>query len=289
MLSLHQLRCFLATYELGSLTAAAEQLGYAQPSVSEQIRGAGEDARRRAVPAGRPGRRADDGRRLAAAARRARRSRRPRRPAGRAAGDRPRDRHDPLRDVRHRPAVRRCRAGRRRAGPPPGRPRRAGRPELQRGPGGPAPRPDRGRDDRRHRRRKRGAGGDAGGPRRAGLHQRRPGAHSPHRSPRSGWPRRRWSCRRPPGGRRLHPADPAQMLHETGLQPADPDRGRGRRDGGRAGRPWAWPTRSSRGRRRAAAPPAGAERPVAAAAPAPVRHHRDRAPRPAPRSRPPPG
>lgn len=38
MLSLHQLRCFLAAYELGSLTAAADQLGYAQPSVSEQIR-----------------------------------------------------------------------------------------------------------------------------------------------------------------------------------------------------------------------------------------------------------
>ncbi len=38
MLSLHQLRCFLATYECGSLTAAAEQLGYAQPSVSEQVR-----------------------------------------------------------------------------------------------------------------------------------------------------------------------------------------------------------------------------------------------------------
>ena len=38
MLSLHQLTCFLATYEQGSLTAAAEQLGYAQPSVSEQIR-----------------------------------------------------------------------------------------------------------------------------------------------------------------------------------------------------------------------------------------------------------
>ena len=38
MLSLHQLRCFLAAYELGSLTAAAEQLGYAQPSISEQIR-----------------------------------------------------------------------------------------------------------------------------------------------------------------------------------------------------------------------------------------------------------
>jgi len=38
MLSLHQLRCFLTTYEQGSLTAAAEELGYAQPSVSEQIR-----------------------------------------------------------------------------------------------------------------------------------------------------------------------------------------------------------------------------------------------------------
>jgi DNA-binding transcriptional LysR family regulator len=39
MASLHQLRCFLATYEEGSLTAAADRLGYAQPSVSEQIRG----------------------------------------------------------------------------------------------------------------------------------------------------------------------------------------------------------------------------------------------------------
>jgi len=38
MFSLHQLRCFLATYEHGSLTAAAAELGYAQPSVSEQIR-----------------------------------------------------------------------------------------------------------------------------------------------------------------------------------------------------------------------------------------------------------
>ncbi|MBB6627615.1 LysR family transcriptional regulator [Nocardioides sp. KIGAM211] len=38
MLSLHQLRCFLAAYEHGSITAAAEELGYAQPSVSEQIR-----------------------------------------------------------------------------------------------------------------------------------------------------------------------------------------------------------------------------------------------------------
>src|SRR3954447_885196 len=39
MVSLHQLRCFLTTYELGSLTAAADELGYAQPSISEQIRG----------------------------------------------------------------------------------------------------------------------------------------------------------------------------------------------------------------------------------------------------------
>jgi DNA-binding transcriptional LysR family regulator len=38
VLSLHQLRCFLAAYERGSLTGAAEALGYAQPSVSEQIR-----------------------------------------------------------------------------------------------------------------------------------------------------------------------------------------------------------------------------------------------------------
>ncbi len=39
MLSLHQLTCFLATYEHRSLTRAAEELGYAQPSVSEQVRG----------------------------------------------------------------------------------------------------------------------------------------------------------------------------------------------------------------------------------------------------------
>jgi DNA-binding transcriptional LysR family regulator len=38
MLSLHQLRCFLTVYEQGSLTAAAEELGYAQPSISEQVR-----------------------------------------------------------------------------------------------------------------------------------------------------------------------------------------------------------------------------------------------------------
>lgn len=39
MLSLHQLRVFLAVYEHRSLTAAAEELGYAQPSISEQVRG----------------------------------------------------------------------------------------------------------------------------------------------------------------------------------------------------------------------------------------------------------
>jgi DNA-binding transcriptional LysR family regulator len=38
MATIHQLRCFLAAYELGSLTAAADELGYAQPSVSEQVR-----------------------------------------------------------------------------------------------------------------------------------------------------------------------------------------------------------------------------------------------------------
>ncbi len=38
MATIHQLRCFLAAYERGSLTAAADELGYAQPSVSEQVR-----------------------------------------------------------------------------------------------------------------------------------------------------------------------------------------------------------------------------------------------------------
>ncbi len=38
MLSLHQLRCFTVAYEHRSFTAAAAELGYAQPSLSEQIR-----------------------------------------------------------------------------------------------------------------------------------------------------------------------------------------------------------------------------------------------------------
>ena len=39
MASLHQFRCFLlSAYALGSLTAAADELGYSQPSISQQIR-----------------------------------------------------------------------------------------------------------------------------------------------------------------------------------------------------------------------------------------------------------
>lgn len=38
MASIHQLRCFLATLEHGSFTGAAEALGYAQPSISDQVR-----------------------------------------------------------------------------------------------------------------------------------------------------------------------------------------------------------------------------------------------------------
>lgn len=38
MITLHQFRCYLATLELGSFTAAAESLQLAQPSVSEQVR-----------------------------------------------------------------------------------------------------------------------------------------------------------------------------------------------------------------------------------------------------------
>src|SRR5829696_2194043 len=38
LLSLQQLRCFCATVELGSFTAAAEALRVSQPAVAEQIR-----------------------------------------------------------------------------------------------------------------------------------------------------------------------------------------------------------------------------------------------------------
>src|SRR5215210_6595050 len=38
MLSLHQLRCFVTAYEYGSFTAASQELGYSQPSLSEQIK-----------------------------------------------------------------------------------------------------------------------------------------------------------------------------------------------------------------------------------------------------------
>lgn len=38
MATLHQLKCFLSVFEHGSFTAAAEALGYSQPSISEQVR-----------------------------------------------------------------------------------------------------------------------------------------------------------------------------------------------------------------------------------------------------------
>ena len=38
MATLHQLRCFLHVYDAGSLTGAAERMGYSQPSISEQVR-----------------------------------------------------------------------------------------------------------------------------------------------------------------------------------------------------------------------------------------------------------
>lgn len=38
MASLHQLTCFLQVYDAGSLTGAADAMGYAQPSISEQIK-----------------------------------------------------------------------------------------------------------------------------------------------------------------------------------------------------------------------------------------------------------
>jgi DNA-binding transcriptional LysR family regulator len=38
MVTLHQFRCFLAAVEHGSFTAAAAEMGFAQPSISEQVR-----------------------------------------------------------------------------------------------------------------------------------------------------------------------------------------------------------------------------------------------------------
>ena len=88
MLSLHQLRCFLTVYELGSLTAAAEELGYAQPSISEQIRSLEKSLGVAAVPARRP--RASYRRRSPTRCARTPRppSPRPRRRAGRCSGSR---------------------------------------------------------------------------------------------------------------------------------------------------------------------------------------------------------
>ena len=157
MLSLHQLRCFLSVYEHGSLTGAAEELGYAQPSVSEQIRALEKSLGRRSCSGGSG----------AASSRRRSPTRCVRTPSATLAaaeearravqrGEVVRDRDDPVRDVRHRAAVRRRGAGRRRAGALPRRPRRADRPELHRGARGPAPRPARGGDDRHPLGRERG-------------------------------------------------------------------------------------------------------------------------------------
>ena len=106
MFSLHQLRCFLTVYELGSLTAAAEELGYAQPSISEQIRALEKSLGIAAVPPRRSWRRTHDRRRHPAPARRGHHRRRRGGATGGAAGQGLRDGHDPVRDVRQRPALR---------------------------------------------------------------------------------------------------------------------------------------------------------------------------------------
>ena len=116
MLSLHQLTCFLAVYEHGSLTRAAEELGYAQPSVSEQIRALekslGVQLFRRVGRGVVPTTVADTLRphaeRTLAAAEDTRRAAQQVRQFETG--------HHPVRHVRHRAAVRRRRAGRRRAG-----------------------------------------------------------------------------------------------------------------------------------------------------------------------------
>ena len=148
MFSLHQLRCFLATYEHGSLTAAAAELGYAQPSISEQIRSleksVGTPLFRRVGRGVVPTTIAD--------------TLRPHAERTLAAAD------DTWRAVRSVTSletgtirfgmfgtarlVRRGRAGRRRAGAVPGRPGRADRPELHGGAGRAAAGPARGGHDR---------------------------------------------------------------------------------------------------------------------------------------------
>ena len=220
MLSPHQLSCFLATYEHGSLTAAAEELGYAQPSISEQIRGLerslGVQLFRRVGRGVVPTTVADTLRphaeRVLAAVVGG-----PRRGAEREVL---RDRDDPVRHVRRRPPVRRRGADRRRARAAPGRPGRADRPELLRGPGRPAPRPARGRDDRHPAGDQRGHGRCARSPATSSSTSAPTRSGWPRRSPRSGWPRPRWSCRT----RRFRSEDSVrillrQWLHESGLNP----------------------------------------------------------------------
>ena len=191
MLSLHQLRCFLTTYELGSLTAAAEELGYAQPSVSEQIRSLekslGVELFHRVGRGVVPSAAAESLRPYAEQA------------VGAAEEGR--------RAVR---AVTELETGTVRFGifgiarlytsatlvadvleRYPGVRVELHRAELHRGARGPPPRPDRGGDDRRAAD-QRGPGGDPGRPRRARLRQRRPRAPGESRARRGGWPRPSW-------------------------------------------------------------------------------------------------
>ena len=260
MLSLHQLRCFLTVYELGSLTAAAEELGYAQPSISEQIRALEKSLGHRAVPPRRSRRRTHDRRRHPAPACRGHHRRGRGGPAGGAAGQGVRDRDDPVRDVRKRAALRQRDAGQRRPRALPRCARRDHRPELLRGARRPASWADRGGPDRGTTD-QRGPPGDTGGPRRAGLRVDGPATYGEpgHRPPAGGSTTGDGRHQLP--GDRLHAAGVAQDAARGRPQPADPDRGRGRRDRRRADR--------SRSRRHRRAPGRG---PGAGAAARPRRH-----------------
>ena len=201
MFSLHQLRCFLATYEHGSLTAAAEELGYAQPSLSEQVRSLekslGVTLFRRVGRGMVPTTVAD--------------TFRPHAEATLAAADEARAGGASVRaletgtirfgmsaparlyagaaliaDVLERhPGVRVELIGQNST-------------DVQEQPRAPGGRDDRGAGGQR------GAGGAAGGPRRAGLHQRRPRAAA-HPVTAQRRPAPAWSCRRPPGAPRTPP------------------------------------------------------------------------------------
>ena len=215
------------------------------------------DPGRPALPPRRPRRRAHHRRRHAPPPRRARARRRRRGPPGGAAGPVAGDRHHPLRHVRHRPPVRRRRPGGRRPGPAPRGARGAHRPELHRRLRAAAPRPHRGGDDRGLQRHQRGHDGAAGGPRRARLRQRPP--RPPHGPDHAAAPQpgRARHARDHLAGRGLHPDRAAPDAPRDRAQPADPHRGRGRRDRGRAGRHGAGRHGHEPRRRHPADPPAG--------------------------------